>query len=106
MDNINNITNTEEKPYIDNTQELSGKINPIPAPVRELGMDIDGQFIDDFIYAGINSRVDTAQIQAFSTISQSRDTVYTLLDTMAQDPTIAAVLETYAEDATEPNDKG
>ena len=32
--------------------------------------------------------------------------MYQLLDTMAEDPTIAAVLETYAEDATETNDDG
>ena len=45
-------------------------------------------------------------IDSFTQISQTRDQLYQLLDTMGDDPTVAAVLETYAEDATEYNDQG
>jgi len=60
----------------------------------------------NIIQAGTNNLLDISSLDAFTNISQSRDQVYALLDTMCQDSTVAAVLETYAEDATEPNDQG
>ena len=46
------------------------------------------------------------KLNQFTQVSTRRDQIYNLIDQMAEDPTIAAILETYAEDATEYNDKG
>lgn len=50
--------------------------------------------------------IDISQFNNFSQLSQNRETLYQVLDTMAEDSTIAAMLETYTEDATETNDVG
>jgi hypothetical protein len=43
-------------------------------------------------------------LDGFTSASQNRDSIYSLLDTMCEDAVTAAVVETYAEDATEYND--
>lgn len=45
-------------------------------------------------------------IQDFSTLSQSRNQVYDMLDNMADDSVVSSVLEIYAEDCTEYNEEG
>lgn len=55
---------------------------------------------------GDSSKIDISSINSFDQASQSRDQLYQLLDTMGDDPTVAAILETYAEDATEYNERG
>ena len=49
---------------------------------------------------GTSSKLDISKINSFTQIAQSRDQLYMLLDVMSNDPTVAAVIETYAEDAT------
>lgn len=89
------------------TDDLYGKkINPVPAPKKEIGIDTEDNFFKEFLYSGESSAVDISKINSFSQLSQSREVIYQLLDTMAEDPTIASVLEIYAEDATESNDEG
>ena len=56
--------------------------------------------------SGVSSQVDMTKINNFTQVSTRRDEVYNLIDQMAEDPTVAAILETYAEDATEYNDAG
>ena len=82
------------------------KINPIPRPERDIGIDTKDSLLNNIIDAGTSSQLNIAELNAFTSISQSRDTLYTILDSMAEDSTIAAALETYAEDATERNDQG
>ena len=55
---------------------------------------------------GDSSKIDISAINSFDQASQTRDQLYQLLDMMGDDPTVAAVLETYAEDATEYNERG
>ena len=50
--------------------------------------------------------MDITALDSFSQVSQSRDSIYALIDTMCEDSTIAAVIETYTEDATEYNESG
>ena len=73
--------------------------------VKQSGLFGTSNF-DNIINAGLDSKLDISEIQAFTQASQNRNLIYDLLDTMCEDPTIAAVLETYAEDATEYNDNG
>ncbi len=74
----------------------------VPSPRKIDTQDI----VDDIIDLGDASKVDTASISTFTSISQQRDQLYSLLDVMAEDSRISAVLETYVEDATQRNDRG
>ena len=71
-------------------------------------LDIDTKkvLIDNIISAGLSSQLDAAKIENFTNISNSRDQIYQLIDTMAQDSSVAAILRTYAEDVCEPADNG
>lgn len=82
------------------------KAKPIPKPEKEIGMDVDDKFISALLVGADSSQVDLQTLDNFGSTSQARESVYSLIDTMAQDDRVSAVLETYAEDATETNEKG
>lgn len=71
-------------------------------------LDIDTKKIlaDNIIEAGLVSKLDTSALENFTNISNARDQIYQLIDTMAQDSSVAAILRTYAEDVCEPADSG
>lgn len=71
-------------------------------------MDIDTKkiLVDNIIEAGLSSQLDVAALDNFTNISNSRDQIYQLIDTMAQDSSVAAILRTYTEDVCEPADNG
>lgn len=86
--------------------KLNHKINPTTKPEVNVGLDVSDEFWDAMMRAGDANAIDIGSINSFSQLSQNRETLYQVLDTMAEDPVIAAALETYAEDATEPNEQG
>ena len=92
--------------YQDQSPQLGNKINPVPVPETQIGVDTDDAFYDSIIQGGEAAAVDITRINAFTQITNNRETLYETLDTMAEDSTVSAVLETYAEDATEPNEQG
>ena len=92
--------------YQDDSPKLGSKINPIPMPETNIGIDTDDAFYDSIVQSGESAQLDITRINAFTQITNNRETLYETLDTMAQDSTVSAVLETYAEDATEANDQG
>ena len=102
----NNLNSEENSAFINDENQYGKKIKPIPKQKPEIGVDTTNNFFDNIINAGLQSKLDISEIQSFTQASQSRNLIYALLDTMCEDPTIAAVLETYAEDATEYNDQG
>ena len=71
-------------------------------------LDIDTKKIlaDNIIEAGLSSKLDIAKLENFTSISNSRDQIYQLIDTMAQDSSVSAILKTYAENVCEPADNG
>jgi hypothetical protein len=71
-----------------------------------LDIDVKGIIVDNIIEAGLSSKLDIAALENFTSISNARDQVYQLIDTMAQDSSVAAILRTYAEDVCEPADNG
>ena len=71
-----------------------------------LDIDTKNILVDNIIEAGLNSKLDMAALESFTSISNARDQVYQLIDTMAQDSSVAAILRTYAEDVCEPADNG
>lgn len=101
--------------YVDDKDLYGKNIKTIPKPETNIGIDTkdivinkiaDSTSEDNIHKEGIASTLDISAIESFTTLSQSRDQVYALLDTMGEDPTVAAALEIYAEDATEYNDQG
>lgn len=101
------MSDYSDKEVFDSDNSNYGKkINPIPRPERDIGIDTKDSLLNNILDAGTSSQLNIAELNAFTSISQNRDTLYTILDSMAEDSTIAAALETYAEDATERNDQG
>ena len=88
------------------SDKIGQKINPMPVPETNIGIDTDNEFFQDIAELGDATSIDITTINSFSQLSNSRETLYQVLDTMAQDSTVAAILEIYAEDATEQNEQG
>lgn len=84
----------------------------VPKPEANIGIDTKNTLITNIVqsaengYTAQSGQLDLSAINSFTSVSQKRDELYKLLDSMTQDSIIAAVLETYAEDATEYNDAG
>ena len=85
---------------------IGKRIEPVPTEPQEIGIDIDDGLIDAIIEGVDNDVVDISSLDAFSNVTQSRENVYQLIDAMASDDRVSAVLETFVEDAVETNDKG
>ena len=89
-----------------NDELYNKEVESIPIPQKEIGIDLDNVVIDNIIQTVETSQFDANLINNFSHVSRSRNELYDTLDEMGNDSIIAAVLETYAEDATETNDQG
>jgi hypothetical protein len=72
----------------------------------KLDIDTNKVLMDNIIEAGLNSTLDTAALERFTTISNSRDQIYQLIDTMCQDSAVSSIVRTYTEDVCEPADSG
>lgn len=77
-----------------------------PKPQPQIGIDLENDLIYNIVDAAEVDRVDVNKLQSFTSVSRNRNELYDTLDYMAQDTTLASVLETYAEDATEMSDTG
>lgn len=105
-ENINNNYNNKDSAFV-NDKELYGKnTEATPKPAPEIGVDLNNTVYSNIVNVGLNGGLDLSAIESFTQVSQSRESIYQLIDTMCQDSRVSAVLETYAEDATETNDKG
>lgn len=96
----------DNKVFNKENDKIGNKINPMPVPETNVGIDTDNEFFKDIAELGDATSIDITTINSFSQLSNSRETLYQVLDTMAQDSTVAAILEIYAEDATEQNEQG
>lgn len=72
----------------------------------KIDIDITKALIDDIIEGGINGGLDTSAIESFTSLSNSREQIYQVIDNMAADSSVASVLKIIAEEATEMNDQG
>ena len=82
------------------------KIKPVPKPKPEIGVDTSQDFTKDLIDAVEAGYANLSDLDSFSIKAQTREQLYTLIDAMVQDGRVSAVLETYAEDITAPNNQG
>lgn len=96
-----------ENAFNNNESEIYGKhIRSIPKPAQNIDIDTQNTILNNIVNSGTSSQIDLSSIESFTRVSQERNEVYTVLDAMSEDSTVAAILETYAEDATEYNDNG
>ena len=92
--------------FVNDEQSYNSPIKNKPVPEKNIGIDTKEVLFDNIANAGLSSQLDISALESFTQVSQSRDQMYAMLDTMSQDSIVSAVLETYAEDATEYNDNG
>ena len=83
------MANTKKK---STTTVIEQRVKPIPKPSPEIGIDVDDTLFDDIITASQNNNLNTAAIEALSNSAQNREQTYELIDSMAHDGIIAAVL--------------
>lgn len=100
------MPNIEKDKFIQDSEKVGTKINPVSVPETEIGVDTANEFFKDIANLGDSASIDISSLNTFTQLSQNRETLYQVLDTMAQDSTVAAILEIYAEDATETNERG
>lgn len=81
-------------------------ISPTSTKPAEIGLDTDKSLINNIIDAAEIGVLDISSIDALSQSVQNREQSYQLIDSMAKDDVIAAVLDNYAEDVVQTNDKG
>lgn len=101
-----NIEQNERTAFVNDEEVYKKPTQAVPAPQTNIGVDTEESMLLNIVAAGLNGTLDLSEIDSFTHISSTRDQLYTLLDTMSEDPIVSAVLETYAEDSTEYNDAG
>ena len=72
----------------------------------KIDIDTNKVLIDNIIEAGIQSKIDISAIDRFTSISNARDQVYQLIDTMCNDSAVSAIVRTYTDDVCEMADNG
>lgn len=85
---------------------INKNIKAVPLEPQNIGIDINDEFIDDILDGVLSDTVDLNTLDTFSSLSQSRESIYQVIDTMASDGRVSAILETFTEDSVETNDKG
>lgn len=102
----NQQINMDADVYIDGSDIYGKQTRTIPQQKRNIGIDTNNEFMDDVTQAIKSDVLDIAKIQSFTQVSNNREIIMQLIDTMADDVIISAALEVYAEDATETNNDG
>lgn len=92
--------------FVVNDDILNKPLNTVVAPKRKRDVDLDNDFYGNIIEAGFSSKLDINSLNSLNQVAENRNQMYNIFDTMCEDGTIAAVVETYAEDATERNESG
>lgn len=96
----------ENNVIIQDEDSYNKPIKTIITPERKKDIDLDKTLYDNIIQAGLNSTLDITSLSSLNQTAENRNQMYNIYDSMCEDGTISAVVETYAEDATERNDNG
>lgn len=92
--------------FVSDDSVIGKKIVSKAVPDAGIGIDTANTLISNIATAAKASAVDVGVIQSFTQVAQDRNSVYDMIDSMCQDSQISAVLESYAEDATEKDKDG
>ncbi len=102
---MGNIENNDSA-FVRDDELYNKKIKSEPAPERKKDVDLDKTLYDNIIGAAQNSALDINAFNSLTQTANNRNELYNMIDAMCEDGIISAVVETYAEDATERNDAG
>lgn len=91
---------------INDEEVYNKKTIPTVPPKKDNGIDLTNSLYSNIIEAGLSSHIDMSSLSSLNTRAEDRNQMYNMYDAMCEDGTIGAVVETYAEDATETNDNG
>lgn len=72
----------------------------------KIGIDTDKKLIDNIIDTGLHGGLDIASLENFTALSNSRDQIYQLIDTMATDSSVSQIISTFAAEVCETGDNG
>jgi hypothetical protein len=72
----------------------------------KIDIDTTKSLVDNIIEAGLSNTLDISALENFTSISNARDQIYQLIDTMCQDSAVSSIVRTYAEDVCESADNG
>ena len=81
-------------------------IKAVPREKENIGIDTENSIAEKIYDEAINSTLDISAFENFLNVSQNREVIYRIIDTMEQDPKVSSIIEDYAEDATETNSEG
>lgn len=97
----------EKKEYREKSPLIGSQAQPtVLDKTTNIGVDLNKTLADNIIDAGIVGSLDIEELDRFTNISNSRDQVYSLIDSMCNDSAVSAIVRTYAEDVCEPSDTG
>lgn len=89
------------------TERIVGKkVKITPVEPSKISIDLDNSLGETIVEAAASASLKTDVLESFSTLAQNRETEYELIDTIGMDSTMAAAVETYAQDIIQTNDKG
>ena len=87
--------------------KLKYNFKPIPKQTPNIGIDSKNALVNLLANdEGVAETLDGSILNSFRNISDNRETLYTMYDSMSKDILISSALELYADDATEYNDNG
>jgi hypothetical protein len=72
----------------------------------KLDIDTLKSLPDALVEASFSNGIDLQSLEQFTSISNSRDQMYSMIDTMAADSTVSSIIKTFAADACEYSDNG
>ena len=89
------------------TERIVGKkVKITPVEPSKISIDLDNSLGETIVEAAASASLKTDVLESFSSLAQNRETEYELIDTIGMDSTMAAAVETYAQDIIQTNDKG
>lgn len=100
---------SNETKKIEQTKSSLVGVQAVPTTLdntTKLDIDVNKAFVDNILDAGINGQLDISALEDFTSISNARDQIYQLIDTMMKDSAVSAIVRTYAEDVCEMADNG
>ena len=96
-----------KKPSKSKSSLIGNQAKPVVLDsTTKLDIDTNKVLIDNIIEAGLQSKLDISTIDKFTSISNARDQVYQLIDTMCNDSAVSAIVRTYTDDVCEVADNG
>ena len=96
-----------KKPSKSKSSLIGNQAKPVVLDsTTKLDIDTNKVLIDNIIEAGLQSKLDVSAIDRFTSISNARDQVYQLIDTMCNDSAVSAIIRTYTDDVCEMADNG